>query len=144
VSKPLESARQVFLDRGLAEATMADVAEAARVAKGTIYPVLRLQVGAADRAAGPYTSQWLAQSGRLDTRPLAAAATPASCARSWARCNGADLTDAEVYGADLSETLGLTQAQVDAAYGDADTRLPNGLRRPYGWTAGGRPTMASF
>ncbi|GAB2925037.1 pentapeptide repeat-containing protein [Streptomyces mayteni] len=47
---------------------------------------------------------------------------------------GADLRNAELAGADLREALFLTQAQVNAARGDAATRLPEGLRRPSHWS----------
>ncbi|MFF8768561.1 pentapeptide repeat-containing protein [Kitasatospora sp. NPDC015120] len=46
---------------------------------------------------------------------------------------GADLRDANLAGADLTEALFLTQAQLNAARGDAATRLPAGLRRPAHW-----------
>ncbi|MFE4519005.1 pentapeptide repeat-containing protein [Kitasatospora sp. NPDC056783] len=46
---------------------------------------------------------------------------------------GADLRDARVAGADLSTALFLTQAQLDAARGDATTRIPSGLTRPAHW-----------
>ncbi|MFB7636854.1 pentapeptide repeat-containing protein [Streptomyces sp. NPDC056149] len=46
---------------------------------------------------------------------------------------GADLRDADLRGADLTDGLFLTQAQVNAARGDARTRLPRGLRRPAHW-----------
>ncbi len=45
-----------------------------------------------------------------------------------------DLTGASLDGANLTSTAGLTQAQIDAAQGDADTRLPDGLTRPAAWT----------
>jgi uncharacterized protein YjbI with pentapeptide repeats len=48
---------------------------------------------------------------------------------------GADLRDADLRGADLTETLFLTQSQVDAAQGDGDTGLPPLLRRPSHWPA---------
>ena len=48
---------------------------------------------------------------------------------------GADLRDADVRGCDLSNTLFLTQPQVNAAIGDATTVLPAGLERPRHWTA---------
>lgn len=64
---------------------------------------------------------------------------------SRARLHGADLSGAEFYevnlsdaildGADLRETVSLTQAQLDGAHGDARTRLPDGLRRPASWEA---------
>jgi uncharacterized protein YjbI with pentapeptide repeats len=46
---------------------------------------------------------------------------------------GADFRDALVGGADLSESLFLTQFQVNAANGDADTKLPPWLERPQHW-----------
>ncbi|WP_242887425.1 pentapeptide repeat-containing protein [Actinomadura litoris] len=46
---------------------------------------------------------------------------------------GADLRGADLRGADLRGALFLTQAQVDAAVGDAATRLPDALRRPRHW-----------
>jgi Pentapeptide repeats (8 copies) len=47
---------------------------------------------------------------------------------------GADLRDADLRGADLSEALFVTQFQLNAARGDAETRLPPGLQRPTSWT----------
>lgn len=46
---------------------------------------------------------------------------------------GADLRDADLAGADLRDALFLTQPQLDAARGDAATRLPAGLSRPAHW-----------
>ena len=46
---------------------------------------------------------------------------------------GADLRAADVRGADLRRVLFLTQPQVDAARGDAATRMPTALRRPSRW-----------
>jgi AcrR family transcriptional regulator len=65
----LDAAANVFLDRGLAQATMADVAEAAGVAKGTIYLYFDSKSAVLTALRARYTSQWLAQSGRLDTPP---------------------------------------------------------------------------
>ncbi|MFD7453105.1 pentapeptide repeat-containing protein [Kitasatospora sp. NPDC059827] len=48
---------------------------------------------------------------------------------------GADLRDADLSGADLSTALFLTQAQLNAARGDATTRLPAALTRPTHWPA---------
>lgn len=45
----------------------------------------------------------------------------------------ADLRDADVSGADLSEAIFLTQMQVNAANGDANTLLPDGVKRPTHW-----------
>ncbi|WP_431884331.1 pentapeptide repeat-containing protein [Micromonospora gifhornensis] len=48
---------------------------------------------------------------------------------------GADLRGADLRGADLSDALFLHQAQVDAARGDRQTRLPVRLGRPAHWSA---------
>ncbi|MET8893811.1 pentapeptide repeat-containing protein [Streptomyces albogriseolus] len=50
---------------------------------------------------------------------------------------GADLRGADLSGADLTGTLFLTQAQLDAARGDASTTLPPSLGRPAHWARGG-------
>ncbi|MEV7782846.1 pentapeptide repeat-containing protein [Kitasatospora sp. NPDC088351] len=57
---------------------------------------------------------------------------------------GADLRDANLAGADLTEALFLTQAQLNAARGDASTRLPSALTRPAHWpdTAAGAAPAA--
>jgi uncharacterized protein YjbI with pentapeptide repeats len=55
---------------------------------------------------------------------------------SWAHFEGANLFDAHLEGADsLRWAVGLTQAQIDVAFGDAATRLPDGLTRPARWGA---------
>lgn len=46
---------------------------------------------------------------------------------------GADTRAADVRGADLSQTLFLSQAQIDAMIGDGATTLPPGARRPEHW-----------
>ncbi|MEV5753106.1 pentapeptide repeat-containing protein [Actinoallomurus sp. NPDC052308] len=46
---------------------------------------------------------------------------------------GADLRDADLRGANLTGAIFLTQAQVNAARGDAATRLPPTLTRPAHW-----------
>ena len=46
---------------------------------------------------------------------------------------GADLRDAELRNADLTTSIFLTQSQLDAARGDARTRLPSSLSRPAHW-----------
>lgn len=55
------------------------------------------------------------------------------CDLSGADLLGADLRDARLEGADLSKTLYLTQAQLNAARGDAHTRLPSDLNSPGHW-----------
>lgn len=47
---------------------------------------------------------------------------------------GADFRDADLSGADLTESIFLTQAQLNAAKGDADTKLPPSLTRPTHWS----------
>ncbi|MFI9462539.1 pentapeptide repeat-containing protein [Streptomyces xiamenensis] len=49
---------------------------------------------------------------------------------------GADLRDTRLHGADLTGAFFLTQAQLDAAQGDAATRVPATLTRPAHWPAG--------
>ncbi|MFS0558656.1 pentapeptide repeat-containing protein [Brevibacillus sp. 179-C9.3 HS] len=46
---------------------------------------------------------------------------------------GADFRDTDVSGADLTETLFLTQVQLNAAKGDASTKLPPLFTRPLHW-----------
>ncbi|GAA1267695.1 pentapeptide repeat-containing protein [Kitasatospora nipponensis] len=46
---------------------------------------------------------------------------------------GADLRDARLAGADLTGSIFLTQPQLNAAKGDAATRIPAGLTRPAHW-----------
>jgi uncharacterized protein YjbI with pentapeptide repeats len=47
---------------------------------------------------------------------------------------GADLRDADLRGADLTDSLFLTQFQINGARGDAETKLPPLLTRPPHWT----------
>ena len=47
---------------------------------------------------------------------------------------GADFRDADLRGADLTDALFLTQAQVNAARGDATTRIPDSVDRPAHWS----------
>ena len=45
----------------------------------------------------------------------------------------ADLEEADLGGADLSTSRGLTQSQIDSAFGDKNTTLPPGITRPAHW-----------
>lgn len=47
-----------------------------------------------------------------------------------ARFNDANLAKANLSGSDFSTAIGLTQAQLDSACGDAETKLPKGLVLP--------------
>ncbi|MDR3596299.1 pentapeptide repeat-containing protein [Clostridium sp.] len=47
---------------------------------------------------------------------------------------GADLRDADLSGANLSKSIYLTQAQVNTAKGDVNTKLPNYIVRPMHWS----------
>ena len=53
---------------------------------------------------------------------------------SGAHLDSASSPRAHLEGADLSRAIGLTQAQIDQAFGDAATKLPEGLCRPAHWT----------
>jgi uncharacterized protein YjbI with pentapeptide repeats len=46
---------------------------------------------------------------------------------------GADLRDANLSGADLTGSIFLTQAQINSAKGDCQTRIPATLKRPSHW-----------
>ncbi|MEU2928104.1 pentapeptide repeat-containing protein [Streptomyces sp. NPDC007251] len=50
---------------------------------------------------------------------------------------GADLRDADLSDADLTGAFFLTQPQINAARGNAGTRLPESVTRPVHWTAAG-------
>ena len=46
---------------------------------------------------------------------------------------GADLRDKDLSGANLSKSIFLTQAQINSARGDAKTKLPPMITRPFYW-----------
>ncbi|WP_028548467.1 pentapeptide repeat-containing protein [Paenibacillus sp. UNC451MF] len=46
---------------------------------------------------------------------------------------GVDFRDADLRGADLTESIFLTQSQINSALGDADTKLPPSLTHPLHW-----------
>jgi hypothetical protein len=48
---------------------------------------------------------------------------------------GADFRGADLSGADLTDSIFLTQSQLDAAKGDPDTKLPPSLTRPTHWVS---------
>jgi hypothetical protein len=52
---------------------------------------------------------------------------------------GADLRGTNLKGANLARALFLTQGQVNAAIGDADTRIPRSLTHPAHWAAAAPP-----
>jgi uncharacterized protein YjbI with pentapeptide repeats len=56
---------------------------------------------------------------------------------------GAVLTKASLHHADLTRALGLTQAQIDSAEGDAATKLPGNLIMPLRWKTASRPLVFS-
>ncbi|HCP14715.1 MAG TPA: hypothetical protein DIT32_02885, partial [Peptococcaceae bacterium] len=47
---------------------------------------------------------------------------------------GADLRDADLCGTNLAKSLFLTQAQINGAKGDIDTKLPDSLEPPAHWS----------
>jgi len=55
---------------------------------------------------------------------------------------GADLRDADLRGADLTGALFVTRTQLNAARGDARTRIPAGLDRPAHWARRPGPDTA--
>jgi len=76
---------------------------------------------------------------RPDAGPKAAILSAADLAH--ADLSGALLTDANLCGADLKDAKGLTQEQVNQAYGSyqwadttPDTKLPDDLNRPASWS----------
>jgi hypothetical protein len=56
------------------------------------------------------------------------------CSLAGATLTGAKLDRADVRGADLEFARGLTQKQINRAYGDSDTLLPTHLKAPPGWS----------
>ena len=54
---------------------------------------------------------------------------------------GADLRGAELGGADLTGAIFLIQSQLDAAKGDAGTRLPPSFTHPGHWSVRGEPRL---
>lgn len=52
---------------------------------------------------------------------------------SFADLIGADLRDTNISGADLARSMFITQAQINAAKGNSETKLPKSLSRPIHW-----------
>jgi uncharacterized protein YjbI with pentapeptide repeats len=52
-----------------------------------------------------------------------------------AKLERANLAGAHLESADLTGAVGLTQEQLDSAFGDILTVLPKGLERPAHWSA---------
>jgi uncharacterized protein YjbI with pentapeptide repeats len=50
---------------------------------------------------------------------------------------GADFRDTDLSGADLTDSIFLTQAQLNAAKGEADTKLSPSLTHPMHWSSSG-------
>ncbi len=47
---------------------------------------------------------------------------------------GADLRDADIRGANLTDSIFVTQAQINTTKGDAETKLPISISRPISWS----------
>ena len=52
---------------------------------------------------------------------------------SWTDLIGADLRDADLSGANLRNSIFITQAQINSAKGDVNTKLPESLSKPNHW-----------
>lgn len=72
--------------------------------------------------------------GRDFSMALLLAADLTGCSLRETNLLGADLRDARLDDADLSQSLFLTQGQINAAGGNAGTRLPPALTRPISWS----------
>lgn len=90
------------------------------------------QLGGADLVGGRMAGRDLAGADLRGALLIAADLTAADLRH--ADLLGTDLRDADLGGADLDDALFLTQPQVEAAKGDAATRLPRRLRRPGHWS----------
>ena len=64
---------------------------------------------------------------------LMIAADFAGCSLKKTNFLGADIRDANVRDTDLSESIFLTQMQINSAIGNKNTRLPDNLSRPAAW-----------
>jgi uncharacterized protein YjbI with pentapeptide repeats len=53
-----------------------------------------------------------------------------------AKLQGANLIEAKLHAANLHAVENLTQEQIDAAYGNVGTKLPDHLQRPAHWSEG--------
>lgn len=71
--------------------------------------------------------------GRNFTMTMMVAANLEGCSLKGANFLGADLRDANIKNTDLSQSLFLTQMQVNAARGNSKTKLPAFISRPASW-----------
>lgn len=71
--------------------------------------------------------------GRDFSSALLIAANLKGCSLAGSSFLGADLRDASLRNADLSESIFLTQGQINAAAGNHNTRIPRHLNRPPTW-----------
>jgi hypothetical protein len=71
--------------------------------------------------------------GRDFSMALMIAANLEGCSLTGTNFLGADLRDANIKNTDLRESLFLTQMQINAAQGNAKTKLPSSLCRPSSW-----------
>ena len=93
------------------------------------------QLSRRDLSGRDFSGRDLAGSALFAARLLGADFTGADLR--GADLRGADLRGADLSGADLSECLFVIQAQVQAARGDARTRLPDSVSRPRHWAHDG-------
>lgn len=71
--------------------------------------------------------------GRDFSMSLMIAANLEGCSLCGTNFLGADMRDANVKNTDLSESVFLTQMQINATKGDMNTKLPSSLIYPYSW-----------
>jgi len=156
-------ARDAGLPRALRDALRRVSAHVDGLTRGTPAELLAVDVGAVRAEANPLLTETAervraaAAPGRRDSRnhrgadlfgarlrggDLRAANLRGACLVAadlrradlrTADLTGADLRDADLSGADLTGALFLLQPQLDAARGDAATRLPGHLARPAHW-----------
>jgi uncharacterized protein YjbI with pentapeptide repeats len=90
--------------------------------------LMRANLRDANLAEADMTRVQLYGAGLIETNLFIANLTDADLRK--ANLTGADLTNANLTGADLSDSLGVTQEQLDSALGDATTKLPASIVMP--------------